>query len=190
MLADNPDDSGNFPADSDTLVSIIPSDFTVEKIYASEHSLIDTRQLLIDGINRGAMLINFMGHGGLGQLGRKGLLKTSDVNSLTNGERMPILTAMTCVVGRYSTPGYDSLSESLILKENGGAIAVIAPTGLSIHSQAMLLNQKFFSAVFEDGEDLIGDAIINAYRNYSNSGGDNYTLRIYNLIGDPALIIK
>jgi hypothetical protein len=104
---------------------------------------------------------------------------------------MPIVTAMTCLVGDFATPGYDSLSQSLVLKSDGGAVAVWAAAGLSMNPDARLLAQGFFSSVFKARgkgvKTVLGDAILQAFRAYRNTGGPSYVLDIYTLLGDPAL---
>ncbi|MCP4627730.1 MAG: hypothetical protein GY850_30060, partial [bacterium] len=136
LLADDPDMGGNFPADSDDVGSLIPHNFDTRKIYLYEHSLEDVRQLVLDGLNEGALLMNYIGHGAPDRFSQEGILLTNDVPLLVNDNRLPVVTAMTCVVGRFAIPGYDSLSETLLLHKEGGAIAVWAPTGLSLNAYA------------------------------------------------------
>ena len=63
-------------------------------------------------------------------------------------------------------------------------------SGLSINDQAILLGDGFYRSAFESGERVIGDTILEAQRRYAADGGDEYLLDIYNLIGDPATIMK
>ncbi len=191
MLADNPDYAGNFPADSDYLASLIPLGYTVDKIYLPDFSTIQqARQAVIDGFNAGAVLANYIGHAGLTQLAHEGLLRSVDVPYLQNGERLPLMAAMTCVAGRFTVPGHDSLSEELVLKDNGGAAAVWAPTGASVNFLARILAEGFFKAVFQAQEKTLGKAVLKALQAYAVSGAESFMLNIYNLLGDPALEIR
>ena len=115
------------------------------------------------------------------------MLTTSDVAALENGRRLPVITALTCVVGRFALPGFDSLGEELVLHDRGGAIALWAPTGLSENAQAMILNEAFFRALFEDDEKVLGGAIVKALKSFSDQGGQRFMLDVYSLLGDPAL---
>jgi uncharacterized repeat protein (TIGR01451 family) len=189
MLADNPDGGGYFESDSDAVAALLPSGYTVEKIYLSGLSTDDARQQVLDGINDGALIVNYIGHGAVDRLAQEGLLVTDDVDDLTNGERLPILTAMTCVVGQFAIPGYDALSEALVLHEGGGVIAVVAPTGLSLNAQARILNEEFFYSAFEYDEARLGDVVVKAVEFY-NTRGDGSIIDLYNLQGDPALRMK
>ena len=115
---------------------------------------------------------------------------SSDVDSFTNGYRLPVVTAMTCVAGQFAIPGYDSLSELLVLHEGGGAIATWAPTGLSQNDLAVILDEGFFRTAFEDGENILGDVVLKALVDYAVIGKPVYMLDIYNLLGDPALDMR
>ena len=190
MLADNPDGGGNFPVDSDDIAQLITPAYTVDNIYLSETTIGEARQQVLDGINQGAYLVNFIGHAGLDRLAQEGMLITDDVNTLSNEERLPFFAATTCVMGRFEVPGYNSLGEELVLHEQGGAIAVWAPTGLSINSRAKILNRELFHSLFNDEEKIIGEAVLKALEGFSDQGGEPYMRHIYNLLGDPALQLR
>ncbi len=191
MLADNPDYGGNFPIDSDYLASLVPLGYTVDKIYLDDFpSVAEARQKVINSFNMGALLASYIGHAGLTKLATEGLLRTEDVPALQNGVNLPVMTAFTCIAGRFTIPGYDSLSEALILKENGGVVASWAPTGASINDLARVLAEGFFKALFQGQEKTLGKAVLRAMANYSALGGQTFMLNIYTLLGDPALEIK
>ena len=78
----------------------------------------------------------------------------------------------------------------MVSHTSGGAIAVWSPTGLSINSKATLLGEEFFRAVFVDGEEKLGDAVLKALDVYTKRTGDTLMTGIYNLLGDPALQLK
>jgi hypothetical protein len=191
MLADNPDDGGDFPSDSDYLATLVTSGYTVDKIYLADYPTFnEARQEVLEAFNRGAFLVNYIGHAGLDRLAAEKLLGTEDISSLQNGDRLPIMTAMTCVVGRFEVAGYDTLAERLLLQSDGGAAAVWAPTGASFNNQNTLLAEKFFKAVFRGREQTLGQALLNSMKGFAALDGDPVTLKIYNLLGDPALEIK
>lgn len=190
MLADNPDEGGDFTYDSDRLADLLPG-YRVNKVYLPDFATIDkARKKAKQVIDSGVVLVNFIGHAGLDRLTAEGLLKSSDVSALQNGQKLPLFTTVTCVAGRFAVPGYDSLGETLVLKAGGGAAAVWAPTGASYNRLAKSLAVKFFQALFQQQEKVIGRALVKAYRSYAACGGESFILDIYNLLGDPALRIK
>jgi len=190
MAADNCDRGGDFPSDCDRLSQLI-SGYDVEKVYLPQFSDINqAREKLFHSINLGAVLINYMGHAGLDSFTREGLFKMEDVNDLQNEDRLPVLTAMTCIAGRFSLPGFDTLSEAVILRKDGGAIAVWGPTGASSNFLACNLAEEFFYNIFQSDKKTLGRAVLQAIENFTHKGGPLFMVNIYNLLGDPTLEIK
>jgi hypothetical protein len=190
MLADNPDNAGDFPHDSTYLANLFPG-YTVELIHLPDFPTVQqARQKVLEGINNGAALVNYIGHAGLDRLANEKLMWSGDMSALQNWDRLPLVTAMTCIVGRFSIPGLDTLSEALVLKSDGGAAAVWAPTGASLNNLARQLAEKFFIAAFQAGEKTLGKAVKKALADYNTLGEPPFMLYIYTLLGDPALEIK
>ena len=187
MLADNADSGGDFPADSDELTAIFPSNYLTRKIYLSEYTVDDARRMLFDKINTGTSIINYFGHASSSTLAAEKFLDINDVASLSNINRPFIINGMTCLMGLYAYPGLDSLSETLMLKKDGGAAAVWAPSGLAFHFDSKALDEFFFTTALMKRERILGSSILKSFRSFYNSGGPTYLLDIYNLQGDPAM---
>ncbi len=190
LVADDPDEGGEFPTDSDAIADIVPGDYGRQKIYLNGMTLSQARTALRSAVTNGALWVNYIGHGGLDRLAQEGVLLSSDVAALVNGSRNPILTALTCIAGRFGVPGSDSLGELLVLKSNGGMAAVWAPSGLSMNQQARRLGAGFAGACFQDAVPTVGEMVLQSMEDYRDAGEPLYMLRIYNLLGDPALLIK
>ena len=190
MVADNPDEAGNFPADSEVLGQHVPESFTKTKAYLSEMAIGPARTAIRDAVNSGVLLLNYIGHGALDRMAQEGLLTNADVPLLANGNRAPVAAAFTCLVGRYGVPGFDSLAELLLLKPDGGMAGVWSPTGLSMNEQAKKLNEGLLRGCFEDGVPTLGEMILHSLEDYGAAGEPTYMLYIYNLLGDPALLVK
>lgn len=190
MLADYPEPGGNFPADSDAVAALVPSQYTTEKIYLSDHSVTEARSLTLNGINRGAVVLNYIGHAGFDRLSQDGLLTTDDVALMNNMERLPVLTAMTCLTGDHTVPGLDTLGEALILKQNGGAIAVFSPSGMSMNPEAVALDKAFFQSYLVDNTKVLGDIVRKTLEKGGIMGVSGYIMDLYGITGDPALRLK
>jgi hypothetical protein len=187
MLADNPDGGADFTSDSDDVAVILHElGYFPEKIYLSSLPIDAARERLFDGLADGAGFVNYIGHAGLDRLADEGLLVTGDVGSLPTGG-FPIVTAMTCIVGQFAIPGYDALSEHLVVANDAGAVAVWAPTGMSINADAKILDEEFFKAAPSGYGVTLGQAVVEALEAYSERGSNRYMLDIYNVLGDPAL---
>ena len=189
MLADSPDGAADFSADSDRIAALLPAGSVVDRVYLSGLPLATARAELLQGIQDGAAWVNYLGHGGLDRFSAGGLLTSADAAGLTNGSRLPVVTAMTCTINRFAVPGVPSLGEVLVKSPAGGAAAVWGPSGLSYHGEARQLAEVFYRLASEsDGR--LGDSVIRALAEYGGLGGDDRMLDIYNLLGDPALVVR
>jgi len=190
LAADDPNPGADFPADSEDVAAAVTPDYTVSRVYLSELPLAEARQVLQDTINGGVSLMSYVGHGGLDRIAAEQLLTTADVANLLNGPMLPVVTAMTCYVGGYGFPGFDSLGEALVMRDDGGAAAFWGPSGLSLNDPAVDLARSFYDAVFIDGERVLGDAVLQAFREYGQRGSGLFEIDIYNILGDPALKMR
>jgi hypothetical protein len=188
MAADKTDpNAGNFKADSEDVRTGVPADFSVDTVYMSDLSTAAARAAILAGINDGAYLVNYFGHGSWWGLSQEGLLTIDDIPSLVNGDRLPVVAAMTCGAGWFEMFGGDCLAEGLLLSGSGGAIAVWSPTGWSYNAEAKILDKGLFQGMFSQ-EKLLGNIIQNAVDSYPSNGGTKvFMQQIYNLLGDPAL---
>lgn len=187
FVADNQDQAGDFPADSDDVAELVPSWYRVDKIYMADSSDAGrARTDLLAALREGVFWFNYFGHSAYDYLAHERLLKSSDVPGLGNAERLPIMTAMTCFIGQFGFPGLDCLGESLVKQGDGGATAVFAPTGLALNAASKVLDTGLWEHVAHNGGTL-GDAVRAAYQKLAESGGDRYAAESYTLLGDPAI---
>ena len=121
FLADNPDLAGNFLGDSEQLTALLPDDVNVHRVYLSQLTLSQARQSVMTALQSGVGYWNYIGHGGLDRFASEGLFLTTDVPLLANGVT-PIVASLTCSTGRFEIPGWASLGEALVMKEDGGAM--------------------------------------------------------------------
>jgi MYXO-CTERM domain-containing protein len=191
FVADAPElPVADFGAEADALASTVPFFYTPERIDVDPDAIGDARARLFDALDRGSSLVTYTGHGALDRLSSGGLLSTADVALLANADRRAILAAMTCSVSRFEIPGFVSLGETLVSSEAGGAIAVWAPSGLSINTEAQVLGQAAVRAMFWGDSRRLGDALLRGYESLGAVGEERSLLAIYNLLGDPALVMK
>ncbi len=193
MLADEvgPNDGvTNYVADSNALAGTLPPGYAPQQIAVTPGGITAARSALFGGLAAGAGLVNYFGHAGLDQLSPEGLLTTSDVPSMTNGPRLPLLTALTCNVNRFDVPGFSPLGELLLLQPGGGAIAVWSSSGLSVHPEGKQLGQAFTYSLANPANHRLGDAVQQALRRYAAIPGLLETMQLYTVLGDPAILLK
>jgi hypothetical protein len=159
----------------------------VERIYLPELGIEKSRSRLIGALDEGVGQISYVGHAGLTVWAEEGLLTSADVDQLAASGREPVVTMMTCLAGHFGLPWFPGLGEALVRKDQGGAVAVWAPTGLSRHDQAVTLAEGYYAAAFGQAPLRLGDAVAAGRRAYRTAGGPAYSLETYPLLGDPAM---
>jgi Peptidase family C25 len=192
MVADNPDLGGNFHFTSDRVAGWVSDAYTTSSIYLEPQGFSDTRNQLLNSLNEGALLVNYMGHAALDRLAGEGLLGKTDVGNLGNGDHLPVFLGMTCSANRFEVPGYDAIGEVLATQANGGAVASWSPTGWSLNYLAQRLDEDFFLSVFQGGERILGEAVLASLEEYGYraNADERFMLDIYTLLGDPALQLR
>jgi hypothetical protein len=189
FVADNPDPAGDFTGGSARIASLLPPGAFPERIDLATLGIDLTREQLFAGLAQGAGIVNYVGHGGYDVLADEGVLRNDDVPFLANLEMPTVMTALTCLIGDFSTPGYPSLGELLVTQESSGAAAVWAPAGVSMNDHAVALAEGFYSAAYS-GRVRIGDAIRAAEKDFEKARRPAYMLSIYTLLGDPAMWLQ
>jgi hypothetical protein len=189
MLSDDPDEAGDFPADSEAVEVMLAPPLTASRVSLADLPLAEARQQMFTQLAEGVGFVNYVGHGGATKMAQEGLLTIDDVPGLENSEQ-PIVASATCVIGRYAVPGFESLAEALVLEPDGGSVAVWSPSGLSYSVDARLLNRAFADAGFSAPGATLGEAVLEALERYEGLGFFEHMLSIYNVLGDPALAMQ
>jgi len=167
------------------LIRIGYPDAGIERLYLEKMPVADAHDSLLASLQAGTQLLNYFGHAGTTTLDH-GLLTASDAAGLTNKDRLPVMTGMTCFMNRFEYPNFTSLGESLLLNPAGGAAAVWSSGGFSYNYQASLLDASFFKELFAIKQSTLGDAAVKAISQQVKSGGSLDVLGVYNFLGDPA----
>ncbi len=150
-------------SDSLDVYGYIPSYMQVEKIYIGSYPTEFSpttgerikplaTQSLIDTYNRGALLINYMGHGNAHVWAHEALLTDSrDLNALDAGNKEPLIIAATCGWGHFDRPNNEAFFESL-LGQRGGTLGVIAATRNTSGTSNFSYIKKFYEFFFDRTE--------------------------------------
>jgi hypothetical protein len=198
LAADAQDPPANFTNDANALAARVPGGYTINGIYLDSppppsndlNSARAAMQGLLNGT--GASVFAYVGHGGMDRLANGGLLTVGDIGTtVTNGGKMPIIAALSCLINRFEVPGLaPMLGEQLIVNAQGGASAVWSPTGTSNDATARTLGEKLFEAIYAKNISRIGDAALDAMTVLRNSQQvAAQELQVYTLLGDPAAVI-
>ena len=146
---------------------------------------------VIDGINDGASIVNYIGHGGGGIWSSSRMLDFEDPEqNLTNISRLPLIISMTCYTGSFDS-NRNSLAEELLRSENGGAIAVIGATSIGLLQGDYLLNLEIFDVIFNQRTENMGAILAKAKTQFLiNAPGFLDLTEVFTLFGDPATRLK
>ena len=189
MLVADGNDGFDFEAASRDLASLIPGSIKVDLLNRGQLDSAIARSQLIDAINRGEKVINYMGHGSV-NVWRGGLLTNEDAAAMVNTGRLPLFVMMTCLNGYFHDPALDSLAESL-MKSPAGAVAVWASSGMTGPEAQAAIDRQVFSLIFRSGNMKVqpltlGEAMLRAKR----AIGDIDVRRTYILFGDPTTRLR
>ena len=189
LAADNPDYAGDYHTANDNIGKLVPAEYNVDKAYLGILTQDEFRTTLLSGFGNTGV-INYFGHGSASFLAHERVLKTEDFATMNNGSRLPLFIALTCSVGMFEYPGFQSLSEAMVLHESGGAIAAYTPSGLSFNNEALKLDSALMGTLFPKEDKILGDAILEAQADYAREARYQFMLNIYNLMGDPATVLQ
>jgi len=190
LVADNPDRAGNFESDADDIASGPLAGYPTEKIYLGRLGTEPTRSAILGAFDRGASLMSYVGHGGITIWATENVLLSDDLAKLSPQARQPLLFTMNCLNGYFFAPAFDSLAEALVKAPDKGAIAALSPSGLSLDAPAHLYHTALVAQVVSGQHARLGDAILAAQNDYANTGAFPELLRVYNLLGDPAMRVR
>lgn len=199
LIADD-QDGGQFVNDceslSDTTAKYYP-EMNVVKIYLDAYQQTvtsggqrypDAEEAINQNMNKGALVFNYVGHGGETGLSLERVVNVAMIESWTNVNNLTIFISATCEFSRFDDPERVSAGETTLLNPYGGAVSLLTTTRLVPVSVNTTMVQNLYTVLFKEvnGQSLpLGD-IITQTKNQS-AGSDN--IRNFTLLGDPALRI-
>jgi hypothetical protein len=165
-----------------------------QRIFAGRYPPGNPTADIVQGINRGAFLVTYVGHGnfdrwGVWSGGR--LFDVTMIRELTNRERLPVVVTADCLNGFFVHPYTDdTMAEALVRKAEGGAIAAWSPTALGRLSHQVILFEEFFRVLLSTPAPVLGDVATTAKRNAFAQGVSPEMIESFTLFGDPALRLR
>ena len=175
-----------------------PSPFTPRPAWHIADPVAAHRRTL-ELLNAGAGLVTYIGHAHHWQWALTDLaadppylLGLYDVDTLTNGSRLPIVLDMTCLTAAFQTPAYSktTLDERLLLHARGGAVAVWGSTGLGVVWGHDRLEAGFSAELWRRpaSDVTLGALTAAGYRELFEHGTCcSSAARTFVLLGDPAM---
>ncbi len=197
------DGNGNVHANSngaDGLAATVKTNhpvYNIDKIYLDAYKeestpggqrFPDARQAIVNRVQRGTLLMTYVGHGGEVGWAHERVLEVDDINSWTNSKSLAAFLTATCEFTRVDDPARTSAGELVLLNPNGGGIGLFTTSRLAYSSTNQQLCIAFFHHVFEpiNGKPpTMGDVFEQTKIEYNNLNTRNFIL-----LGDPALTLS
>ena len=170
----------------------------IDKIYmdnyvmenqASGDRFPDGKAALLKTLDEGSLLVNYTGHGGEVGWSNAQILDISDINKISNGDRLPAYITATCEFGRWDDPARKSGAETILLRPDGGSIAMFTTVRVVFSGPNHTINSNYYNEVFDF--DVLNQRwptmgeIFQRTKNVSWLSGTNN--RNFSLLGDPAM---
>ncbi len=193
---DGPPDNLTYTINASELVeSVFPARTIADPIYEIEYPRTPSGKkplahaALMDKFNRGAVLINYIGHGNYHLWAHEHILNMpGDLSSINNDDKLPLVMAFSCYVSQFFyLHGKECIAELLVRKYPGGAIATVSATGGSFAGSNQALNRRLVEYLFGDDPIPVAGALV-AARAGLYTDPNNHDSQ-YILMGDPSQIL-
>jgi uncharacterized repeat protein (TIGR01451 family) len=185
FIADQDVDT-NFSNATTAASTSLPSSVNGATIYTDGLTYDSARSQILSALNAGSLLVNYNGHGAEQQWSFVNLFDTNDAQALTNGARLPVYLLMDCLNGFFHDVYAESLSTSLLLAPNGGAVAVWASSGFTNEPPQSTMNQALLQQFASHPQYSLGRLIFEA----KSGTSDSDVRRTWILFGDPAMKLQ
>lgn len=184
-IADGQDPS--FRDDAQAFLNLFPSSFQGE-LYSPDAGVVGANQEIKLMLESGNQLVAYFGHGSVNMWGKDQLFTSDDAGKLAESKRLPVVINMTCLTGLYTHPKVESLTEALLWKRGGGAVAILAPSSLTLPGDQSFLSKALVEAMLTNPHARLGEIHLQARRRVpADASGTLDVMRTFMLFGDPAL---
>lgn len=150
----------------------------------------NAKKKLFDAINKGVLLINYVGHGSPSSWTDEQIMTQSDITRLSN-KRLPIWITATCDFTNFDN-SLTSGGEHSLLNPHGGSIALITTSRIVYDSYNEALNKLILRYLFSTNDRGELRPLSEALRMGKNNTYSSDTINKLNFLylGDPALRLK
>ena len=140
-----------------------------------------------NAFEKGALIFNYLGHGGEDGLSSERIWEKSDGQNLSNQYKYPLFITITCEFSRFDNPSRPTAGEYTYWNPKGGAIAMITTIRAIGQYSAENFNDVLSKNLLSFGSNQY-TSIAEALRISKNSNPNSATNVVF-YIGDPALML-
>jgi len=172
--------------------------FNVDKVYFDAYQQVatsggqrypDAQSAINSEVFKGALLLQYIGHGGPRGLAQERVVTNNDIAGWENPGRYPLIITATCSFGGYDDYSLVTGGEQALLKPGSGAVALFTTVRAVFIGGNNILTDAVQRYIFKrvNGQyRSIGDILKDA-KNSLTSDQDN--ARRFTLLGDPAMFL-
>ena len=191
------DDESGFLGNAETLAASFGQlggdGVVVDKIYLDAYPQIsapggeiapDVNAAINSRMEKGTLVLHYIGHGGEVQLSTEKIMQRKDVDSWRNAPMYPLMVTGTCEFSRYDDHVRTSLGEYAFLNPYGGMVAMFTTSRVTYGPD----NQNFAKGIYQNLFRISGGdhyRLGDVYRMAKTRG--NLAEKRYVFFGDPAL---
>lgn len=201
FIADD-EDSNTHIDDADGIAVTVENEhpeFNQNKIYLDAYQQISTPggekyPNVVDAINesmfKGALILNYLGHGGSKGLAQERILGLQDISSWTNKDNLPLFVTATCSFTGFDDPAFVTAGERSFLSSAGGAIGLLTTTRAVFANSNEKLTRAVFEQIFKrekNGSIIPVGEVLRLSKNISSNGSFESNSRKFMMIGDPSM---
>jgi len=153
------DDEGGFVETAESVITRLRSTggeaAVIDKIYLDAYQqqsspggtiCPDVNAAINSRMEKGTLVLNYVGHGGEVQLAEERILQRKDVDSWRNAPMYPLMITGTCEFSRYDDHERTSLGEYSFLNPYGGMIAMFTTSRITDGS----VNKRFMLGIYDN----------------------------------------
>jgi len=144
---------------------------------------------IVRAVERGALMVNYTGHGGEVGWAAERILNTDDIQNWTNGKKLPMFFTATCEFSRFDDAERISAGEYVFMNPNGGSVGMFTTVRLVDAGNNNMLNTAFYKYAGLDSTSAfnrlrLGDIMRSTKNDVLSDNSRNFTL-----LGDPSMYL-
>jgi hypothetical protein len=169
-----------------------PQEYIKQKIYATEYPFASNGEkpsvndAIIKAVNDGTLFINYIGHGSPDVWADEHILKKSnDLSRMNNTDKLMVVIAASCSIGKFDIPGMEGMAE-MLFRQDGGAIETVSATRLVYATSNAIFGYDLYDAIFGNHCN-VSEGVFTAkmIHQYTGSGSLIRNDRSFVVFGDP-----
>ncbi len=171
--------------------------FNQDKIYLDAYEQVTTpggerypevNKAYANAFYQGALVINYLGHGGYSGLAQERVLQNTDIKVLENYYKQPLVIVASCTFNGFDDPTKTTAGEEGLLNPRGGFLALFSTVRDVYSSDNFDLTNSVYKYLFEfeNGTPLSMGEIMRRAKNENSNSGNRTNSRKFLLFGDPS----